>query len=838
MLELSLFGGFEARTGPGRPVVLPTRKVRALLAYLALHADEALPRETLAGLLWSDRAEPQANNSLSQAVTALRKALAECDQPPLGTGVDNITFVGAAAAVDVHRFEQSVAAGGLADLEEAEALYQGDLLAGINVRDPVFEEWLDFEQQRLHALAVNALTRLLVLREKQAQKAELVTTAEKLLRLDPFQEEAHRALMRYYAGQGQTGLALRQYQICADTLRRELGVEPQEETARTRDEIMRQRPSGSGANTAGAEAAAPAGVTRPPRGRRLGALGVLAGLLVVAAGLALFRPWDTAPGRPSIVVLPFANESGEPGQESFADGMTKDLITDLTKISGLFVISESTSSEYAGARPRKASRELGVRYVVEGSVRRARGQVRINVRLIDGSTEGTVWGESYDGAISDVFALQDRITGLIVDSLELELLPKEAWRVQLADTGNVQAFDAFNKGRTYYYRRTPENNALAAAQFERAIALDPDYSAAYTALAKVYVQAVIGEQAYADELGIFWTEGYTRAWRLLKNDGVRPNADFRVLRSWLSLRKYQQDRAVAEAKAALEFNPNDSDALEALAEALIYAGRPEEGIAYARQAMVQNPLLPGRPHYLMGLAEFALGNPEKTVEQVTRAVELAPGKRVDFSGLLAAAYGELGRVREAGAAFDDYRQGLLNRPTLAWSVSPQPFSNPRFHTWRRVGLAWAVYAHPFRDRAVQERLAAGFKNAGASAGVAGYLPLDKSNRLGGSEVRSLLFGKVINGKSFWMSDATWRQRRTPDGRIGHEGYPVHPGLGRSVSGVGRIEGDRLCEQWPAAGGSFETCVVIYRIPDGNARIRWGDYVMVTDTGPHPFSLAD
>ncbi len=871
MLELTLLGGFEARCRPSDPIVLPTRKARALLAYLALHPDEAVSRQSLAALLWSDRAEPQANNSLSQALSATRKVLAGASPPPLIVEPDSLKIIGAAVEVDVLTFERLVKTGGLGDLEHAERLYQGELLQGIAARDPVFEEWLEFERRRLHALAVGALTELLALRRKKGQRQELVATAQRLLRLDPLQESTHRALMRCYAEQGQTGLALDQYQTCADVLKRELGIEPDAETKRVREEIVRRRPAswtipaafeGDAAGSVapnGAPDGAPdsdAAVAsdppvpgqplrrRPLAGRawRLAALFLLLAALGATAWLYRGKP---APEKPSIVVLPFSNISATPEQESFADGMTEDLITDLAKISGIFVISRNTSMAYKGqnARPRQVAGDLGVRYVLEGSVRRAGDRLRINARLTDArltdaESEGSIWAETYDGTTADVFALQDKITEMIVNALALELLPQETGRVGRIDTGNVQALDAFNMGRFHYYRRTPEDNARAPAYFERAIELDPDYGAAYTALAKVYAQAAIGEQAYADALGIFWTEGYTRAARLLEKGMAQPNADSRVLRSWLSLRKHQNEQAVAEAEAALTLSPNDADALEALAEALIYMGRPRDGIVHARKAMDRNPLLLGRPLYLVGLAEFALGNPEKTIEHLERAIELAPARKPEFSGILAAAYGELGREAEAQKAFDIYEKGLLNRPMLAWSVEPQPFANPRFHTWRRVGLAWAVYAHPFANRETLERLAQGFATAGATSGIGGFLPLHAGNRLTGSELRSLLFGATLNGKGFWLGESTWRQERTIDGSVQHSGYPVHAGLGRVATGNGRIEGDRLCDRWSELSGTIETCVAIYRVPDPNARLRWGDYVMVTDTGPHPFSLAE
>jgi len=196
------------------------------------------------------------------------------------------------------------------------------------------------------------------------------------------------------------------------------------------------------------------------------------------------------PDKPSIAVLPFVNMSDDAEQEYFADGITDDLITDLSKLSGLFVIARNSTFTYKGksVKIRQVAEELGVRYVLEGSVRRAGGQVRINAQLIDATTGGHLWAERYDGSIADVFRVQDKITKNIVDALALELTPREVERVGNPGTDNVQAYDAYLLGLSFYYRRTPESFAKARIYFEQAIELDSNYTEAYVALAKIYAQ--------------------------------------------------------------------------------------------------------------------------------------------------------------------------------------------------------------------------------------------------------------------------------------------------------------------------------------------------------------
>ncbi len=154
----------------------------------------------------------------------------------------------------------------------------------------------------------------------------------------------------------------------------------------------------------------------------------------------------------------------------------------------------------------------------------------------------------------------------------------------------------------------------------------------------------------------------------------------------------------------------------------------------------------------------------------------------------------------------------------------------------RVSGARSFY--PFSDPDVLVRLANGFKAGGVSAGIGGYLPLHQLNQLSGSEIKALLFGKEIKGHWFWFDMWTWRQQRTVDGGVKHFGYQIHPYTLSGVSGVGRIENDMLCERWGDLPPELEICVVIFRVIDPLARVRWGDYVMVTEAGPQPFKVVE
>jgi DNA-binding SARP family transcriptional activator len=238
-LELTLLGGFQARVVPGVPVNLPTRKAQALLAYLALPAGRSHPRDKLAGLLWGDVPESQARRSLRKALFWLRQALA--DTGALAADAETVQLNAGAIGVDVAEFERRVADGSTAALAEAADLYQGDLLAGLTLREPPFEEWLVGERERLRELSVEALARLLAHQRQAGPVDAAIQTALKLLTLDPLQEAVHRTLMRLYTQGGRRGAALRQYQTCAMVLERELRAQPEEATKALYREILQSR---------------------------------------------------------------------------------------------------------------------------------------------------------------------------------------------------------------------------------------------------------------------------------------------------------------------------------------------------------------------------------------------------------------------------------------------------------------------------------------------------------------------------------------------------------------------------------------------------------------------
>jgi DNA-binding SARP family transcriptional activator len=341
-LRLTLFGGFEARGPRDQAIDVPAQKDRALLALLALSPGAKLSREKLASLLWSDRGDRQARDSLKHALSRLRQLL-NASSDAIRSDRQTVALDPEAVAVDVPEFERLVAQGTVEALEQAAALYRGDLLDGIGVRDPAFEDWLLLERQRLRHSAEVALTRLMTQAMGSGALDRAAAAARRLLALDPLREPAWRALMRICAEQGQSAQALKLFESLRDRLHAELGVRPDAETVRLHEEIRAQRIAPQPPAPAEGTASQPAPEPLP------------------------------LPSKPSIAVLPFQNLSGDPEQDYFADGMVEEIITALSRMRWLFVIARNSSFTYKGRvlDVKQIGRELGVRYVLEGSVRKA-----------------------------------------------------------------------------------------------------------------------------------------------------------------------------------------------------------------------------------------------------------------------------------------------------------------------------------------------------------------------------------------------------------------------------------------------------------------------------------
>jgi len=392
------------------------------------------------------------------------------------------------------------------------------------------------------------------------------------------------------------------------------------------------------------------------------------------------------PDKPSIAVLPFTNISDDPKQEYFVDGMTEDLITDLSKLSGLFVIASKSVFTYKNkaVNIQQVAVDLGVRYVLEGSVRRAGEQIRINAQLIDATNGGHLWAERYDGDFKDVFALQDKITRRIVTALSVKLTPKEEERRVQKYTNNAQAYDAFLQGWNLGSIDSTVEFDLKVKYFEKAIELDPTYGHAHAALANLYTQI-------RDARGFLQSRAAVLASQHIKEALKYPTPLAHLINARLLSEIDEWDEAVAEAGLAIGLNPNDWIGYIAMCDLLIKMGRPVEAKIYLNEAMRLNPR--DNFHLYRASIQFHLEIYDEAVETLLAGIN----SYKDDEGLyllLGASYGHLGHKAEGGAAiqkFDELRKEKgINQP------------------YRAINLDYWI----FKDEATRERIREGLQKAG------------------------------------------------------------------------------------------------------------------------------
>jgi adenylate cyclase len=380
---------------------------------------------------------------------------------------------------------------------------------------------------------------------------------------------------------------------------------------------------------------------------------VAGALLAVAGGVVVWRLYTAPavsralelPDRPSIAVLPFANLSGDPAQEYFSDGMTEDLITGLSKISGLFVIARNSVVPYKGkaVRPEQVSRDLGVRYVMEGSVRKAGNRVRITAQFIDATSGYHLWAERYDRDLKDIFAVQDEVTQKIVRALAVRLTDREQNQLGHPRAANIEAYDDILRGYQQLRRTVPEGNAEARRLFASAIELDPEYGKAYAALGWAQLQP--WQLQWSQEPSVL-----DRALELAQKAIARDDSCVAAysLLSEAHLWKKQHDRAIAEAERAVKLEPNGADGYQVLAEVLAWAGRAEESTSVIKKAMRLNPHYPFYYVWTLGHAYYLTGRSDEAMETFRRVLEQNPNF-VAAHAFLAVLLSEAGREAEARA---------------------------------------------------------------------------------------------------------------------------------------------------------------------------------------------
>ncbi|MGH6926354.1 MAG: BTAD domain-containing putative transcriptional regulator [Propylenella sp.] len=553
--QLRLLGPVECSFADGRLLVLANRKSWALLAYLALHPGEILGRESLAALLWGDRADQQARRSLRQALHEIRVALGECASGALIVTRDRVGL--RLDDVDALRFARLAAGSGLEDLSEAARLYRGPLLDGVETGETAFDAWLVFERARFQETERRAFEALANAQLERGLAEAALVTARRLIVDDSLNEAGHRLVMRALAACGRRNEALTHYGAVERLLREELAVAPTAETKAVRD-------------------------------------GLRNGGTVVDSGSASSRRDDASPpnDKLGIAVLPFDNLSGDPQLELFAAGITDDLISYLSRVPALSVIARSSAETFKGRKTdvRDVASALGVRYVLEGSVQGAGRRLRVAAQLIDGATGNCVWADRYDRAVDALFAVQDDIVKRVVVEMEVTLTVGEQARIASRGTENLDAWLLSVRACSELMKWSREGHLRARHLYSAALEADPDWGVPVVGIAMTYRESSLRGWGVSRE------EDFARGLALAEQAVDMPPVDplaFSQLGCFYILMG-RVDEGVSLSEKALGLSPSDGRVLGSAAMNLIRAGRFERALSLHARMRKTNPL-PSRP---------------------------------------------------------------------------------------------------------------------------------------------------------------------------------------------------------------------------------------------------
>ncbi len=558
------------------------------------------------------------------------------------------------------------------------------------------------------------------------------------------------------------------------------------------------------------------GSRRNLRSWRLPAAAAIVGALLVA-GVAVWQLQQVTGSkdvsvlgnsRPSLVVLPFNNMSDDKEQGYLADGITEDLTTELARVPGLFVISRNAAFAFKGKaiKPAEVAAALGVRYLLEGSIRRVGDDVRINAQLIDSATAGHLWAERFDGRWSDVFTLQDKVVGSIAGTLELRLIRGQRKADAPGGTSNPAAYEAYLRGSELESRNTPEDIVKAATYYQQALQLDPNFGTAVAALAWLYWNL---DEPRLKALGITWDEQETKLHEFLNAAAKHPSPTYYQIAAEQLVRQRQSDEAIALLQKAVALDPSHPWTYEGLSQALIFNGKPKEGRSYLDAALQVDPGWTDWRYYQAGLADFGQGRFEEAAASLEKIDVGSPDPWAKFYGLqvLLSAYGHLGRADLAAVAREKLAVVLMERNE---GELTQLFSQAYFVFKNEVDIV---------------RLLAGLAKAGVPE-LQSDVELDPNNRLTGSEIRSLFFGHEVRGHRLAPRLREFRVIISANGTI------TATVGDRSSDGMSWVQGDFWCDAYP---GSIASCTAVFRNPTGTTE-QQNEYQLIGRWNRHEFSV--
>ncbi|SHF47339.1 TolB amino-terminal domain-containing protein [Modicisalibacter ilicicola DSM 19980] len=680
-LQVSLLGEFACHAAEGRRLGFPTRKVEALLAYLAMGAGRWHLRSKLAGLLWEDMPESQARANLRKALSRLQQALPLEARECLMINSREIGLEAGAAVVDVEAFERWLADGTPETLEQALALYRGPFLEGMNDAGEAFEDWLMAHRLHLDEALQQLMHRLLAHYVVTGAIDPGIQLALRLLAIDPLDEGVQRTLIRFYLYQDRIGTALEQYRRCRQRLADELGVAPAPETERLKAELLALLPS---------EAETTNDLVRerddlPERSTVIEA---------AAATRARHRATDAA--YPALAVLAFRPDETAGLHCHLGVGLAEDIATELGRFRELVVIAPASALAYrdAPATPAQIGIELGVDYLLEGQFRRRGDALRLTARLLQAASARQVWAERYDCGFDEIVAVQDDIASQIVGNLIGRIEDDRLEAMRRKPPQDWHAYDLWLRG--WSALRRPDLAAIHEARryFQQALARDPRFARAYVGLAL----------AHLNEWACFsWNH-----WAFLRQETLEfarqavalDEHDHRAhcMLGLAELYSRRYDSANRELSLALTLNPNDADVLAHASFALALIGEPARGVEAARKALRLAPYRPEWHAGMTGIAFFSARHYQEAIDIMASA----PQAFCNTPAVIAAAHAHLGQPERAvshrDTVYRHYRYQLArgafpkHMSCLDWLLALDPYRHDADRTHYLDGLRRAGFA--------------------------------------------------------------------------------------------------------------------------------------------------
>lgn len=627
-MRLDFLGAFKLDGTMVGPQVLG-RKAIGALAALALAPGGVLTRSALAGLLWSDRGEEQARDSLRQALASLRRAAAVYDPSPIEADRDQITLRLDRCKIDVLSFQSLAMEGEQKAKAAAAALYEGPLLDGLSINDAAFQDWLTRERARIDALAAGTFEWLLFSSNADPAGEEYLAWSNSLAEIDELSEPAARARMLHFGARDETGKAAREYERLKSALQQELNVSPSQETIRTFETVTATGDSPD-----------------PIRSR---ALPVTPTLVPIApANTVTARPSQSSTEHPRIAVLPLRNLSGNPDENFFVDGVTEDIIISLSSFRAIRVISSQSSFGFRVSVPEPVSvaRTLNASYLVSGSLRRSPERVRINVELIAGDTGENVWATRFDRELKDIFDIQESISRSIVTVVAGQIERTAVAQQRRKATDDLSAYELVLRGNEKLHQVRWHDNIQARDFYRSALTLDPQFARAHAGMALAAFDAVFMGWDTEDLL----PEGVSHAARAAELDPIDGHAQLALG----MLKLLQDDYAAAEfhLQSAHRLNESDADIMIYFAIFLIYNGEPQTALQWIEEAVALNPLHPEYYFTVKGTAHVGAGEYEAALDAYSRR---SKHDRLVLA-YMAAAASLSGRAEEKAALMAELRQ--------------------------------------------------------------------------------------------------------------------------------------------------------------------------------------